>query len=82
MLVGRNVSSQHYTVEAEWQATPRVRASSRHVVSARDDRDPRHFDAEALTAALCLGAKPVPPGVARRVKGNYGLADDSPRTRP
>jgi hypothetical protein len=69
------VTSQHYTVETDWQATPRVRAKVRRFVVAREGRDGPRFDAEALTAALCLNAKPLPPGVARRVKGNYGLGD-------
>jgi hypothetical protein len=75
------MTSLHYTVEAEWQATPRIRDRVRRLIVAREFRDPHQFDAEALTAALGLKPKPLPPGVARRIRGNYAPSIDCPRAR-
>ena len=69
-------TAQHYTVETEWQATPRVRAHVRRIVDARDNPGEALFDATALTAALRLSAKPHSGGVARLVRGNYAIPYD------
>ena len=71
------MTSQHYTVEPEWQATPRDRKHVRRVVDARDDPGAPQFDAAALTDALSLNAKPVSTGVARKVAGTYAIPYDS-----
>jgi hypothetical protein len=65
-------ASEHFTVETEWQATPRPRARSSRVVQARYDSSVPHFDAGALTAALRLDAMPLFQGRVRKIRGSFG----------
>jgi hypothetical protein len=69
-------TSQHYSIETEWQATSRERKHIRRTVDARDNPNAPQFDAAALTAALRLAAKPVSSGVARKVAGTYAIPYD------
>jgi hypothetical protein len=68
--------SQHYIVEPEWQATPRVRIGVRRVADSRESHSAPQYDAAALTAALCLNSKPVLSELARKVTGNYAIPYD------
>jgi hypothetical protein len=52
-----DLTEQHYTVEADWQATTRVRAHVRRITDARESPNEPLFDA-AAQRLLCLDAKP------------------------
>ena len=69
-------TAQHYTIETEWQTTPRVRTHARRIIEAREGPNEPLFDAAALTAALRLTAKPVSSSVARKVTGTYAIPYD------
>ena len=71
------MTSQHDTVATEWEATPRAGKHVRRAVDARDDSGAPQFDADALTAALHLEAKPVSSDVARKVEATYAIPYDS-----
>jgi len=75
--MGAAMTSQHYIVETEWQATPRDREHVRRVVDARDDPGAPQFEAAALSDALLLSAKAVSSGVARKVEATYAIPYDS-----
>jgi hypothetical protein len=70
-------TSQYYTVETGWQATPLDRKHVRRIVDARDDAGAPQFDAVALTDALRLSAKPVSADVARKIAATYAIPYDS-----
>lgn len=72
-----HTTPQHYAIETEPQATPRVRENVRRMVDARDEPSAPQFDAAALTAALSLDAKPALGGVARKVAATYAIPYDS-----
>jgi hypothetical protein len=68
--------SQHYTVEPEWQATPRTRITVRRVADSREMPGAPQYDAAPLTAALFLDSKPVSSELARKITGNYAMPYD------
>ena len=45
-------------------------------MDAHDNPNAPQFDAAALTTALCLGAKPLPNGIARKVGASYAIPYD------
>jgi hypothetical protein len=70
------IASPRYTVDAEWQSTPRVVGHLRRLADSRESSIVPRYDAVALTEALRLDSKPALNGVARRVVATYAIPYD------
>jgi hypothetical protein len=69
-------ASPRYTVEAEWQSTPRVVGRVRRLADSRESPIASRYDAAALTEALRLNSAPALNGAARRVVATYVIPYD------
>jgi hypothetical protein len=65
-----------FTVDAEWQSALPRRTTVRHMADVRDGHGGALFEANALTAAFNLEAKPVCTSTARKVVGTYAVPYD------